>query len=264
MKKILIISIVLSFVLSSLFATETNWAMYAENAFSYSLPSSIDVNNTGILTDRIRVSVEYKNKYSFELSFPINLIVHSDLKHSENNLDAIFFLDHPSLNIGCSLNNQKKTKHSIYLTSSFPFDISENVQKYIENDKFYRIGLLYRLGYISDPVAFYAGFKIQTSFPYTKESIKYYELPSFSVPVDLIFSINKTIALKTSSRFDIKMPIKKADYYEDSKIKYSLSAEFEIIFLFNNGYVKIGVVKNLSAFTANPVISASYAHSFEF
>ena len=253
-KTVLILISIMTLISSAVFAKE-GLALTAENTLGFQLPSDLGIDNVGVLSDVIKVSAEINNKYTAEFSMPFNLITHSYIGNSEK--ESIFFFGTPQISIGLILNREKQINHTFNLTYSIPVDVSEKVTEYVRKDGFHRIAVSYRMGFVSDPVAFYTGLKIESSIPYRENNILNYDLPTIVLPLDFIFSINRVFSVKAGVQGKVDMPVLKNGEPEDSRILYVLSGDCELIVSVGKNYVRLGISKDISTAFSTPMIYAS-------
>lgn len=256
MKKTIMALLVIMTLTPSAVLAKNDLTLTVENTFGFQLPSDIDIKNAGVLSDVIKISAEIKDKYTAEFSLPLNLIVHSLI--GEPNKEPVFFLGSPQISIGLILNRNKHINHTFNLAYSIPVGVSKEASEYVENNRFHRVSVSYRLGYVSDPVVFYTGLQIESSIPYKENSILYSDLPTIVLPLDFIFSINRVFSAKASVQMKADMPILRGGDSIDSRILYSLFGGCELIASIGKNYIRFGLSKNLSTPFSAPMLYVSY------
>lgn len=256
-KSLWILLIVLS-VVANIYSKETsNWTAYPSITLSDALPSSLDIYNTGLLTATFKLDIEYREKLLIDVTLPVNLVFNSNLNASEDNYNTMFFISHPSIEIGFAIKKGKlKRKYSIGY--SFPVKRCKEIETIMEKDKYHRLNASYKINYISDPVAINTGIAISSSVPFKEDNKSYYELPDITVPCTIVFSINSVVALEAGTRFEAVFPSMTNGSLDSDFVEYRLIGFAGLIMNFGKRHVSLLLQKNLEGLTSQPVISFSY------
>jgi len=260
MKKIILIMLAIMVMGSSVILANDDFSLTAENTIGFQLPSDLDTENAGILSNVIKISAEIKEEYTVEFNLPLNLIVHSLIGESDK--EAIFFLGSPQISVGLILNRDKQINHSINLNYGIPVKVSNIAAGYVEKDLFHRLSVSYRLGYVSDPVVFYTGLQIESSIPFREDGALHYDLPTITLPLDFIFSINRVFSAKTSIQMKADLPVLIDGNPAESQILYSLSGNCELIANIGKSFIRFGISKSLSSSFSSPMVYVSFLRQF--
>jgi len=245
----------------SVHAKESNWNLFPKNTVSLLLPSTLDSARTTFLTNTLQFTASYKGKHTLELQLPLTLVFYSDLKAYESRNNTKLFISRPYVELTQTI-GQNKLSHSFSFSCSFPVHRSAEAEALLGKDNYHRMGLLYNLRYMADPVAFATGIGVISSVPYRENGHLMYELPKITVPSVLVFSINKTISLRAVSTVSVQFPEMSDGELVTSEVIFDLKLALETMLKFDENHISVGLNKTMSNPFAKISVYVSYGHDF--